>query len=315
MGTEALVSRASIVAMLIAAEVVVAGMALYVIGGHGRTFANGMHHVDFSARGLTPITVGATPHVVIDDAHSRIDVGTAADGRVHVRDLTEMHGAVFSSTPYPQLHVTRTGDGVRIERPAVGSLSNDMFGFSREAIEVLVPPASHLEIARCSGADITGITGGVSVRSQDGHIKLADVQGTVDAQSDDGYLDARNVRADRLAMTTSDGHLTLQDVTAASLVATTHDGRIEGTGLALVGTQAQATLHTDDGSITLGLAPDADLTIDASTGDGRIVVDGTRVDHDGSSGHTLRLGSGAGKMTVGSGDGSIHILTNGALVQ
>jgi hypothetical protein len=206
-----------------------------------------------------------------------------------------LHGAIFSSTPYPQLRITRTSDGVSIERPSIERLSISMFGFSREAIEVLVPQASHLEIARCSGADISGISGGVNVRSQDGHVKLAGVQGTIEAQSDDG-------------------HIALNDVTTSSLVATTRDGHIEGSGVALVGTEPQATLHTDDGSIRLALAPDADLTIDASTGDGSVTVDGTR-DRGDASHRTIRLGNGLGKMTVGTGDGSIHILTNGAPVQ
>lgn len=314
MGAETLVSRASIVAMLIAAEVLIVGMALHSLCGHALAFGPGVHHVDFTAKTIAPISVGETPHVVIDDSRSRVDVGTSNDGLVHVRDLTEMHGAIFSNAPYPQLHVTQTSDGVRIERPTVEHLSLDMFGFSREAIEVLVPQAARVDIARCSGANISGLTGGVSVHSQDGHIKLAGVQGTVEAQSDDGYLDARNVRADRITMTTMDGHLALYDVSAGSLTATTHDGHIEGGGLALVGAAPQATLRTDDGSIKLALAPDADLTIDASTGDGSILVDGTR-DNSDTSHRTIRLGNGLGKMTVGTGDGSIHILTNGAPVQ
>jgi hypothetical protein len=308
-------SRASIVAMLLAAEVLIAGMALHALCGHSVAFGRDMHRVDFAGKALAPIEAGASPHVVIDDSRSRVDVGISSDGLVHVRDLTEMHGAIFSSAPYPQLRATRTLDGVRIERAPAQRLSFDIFGSSREEIEVMVPAAARLEIARCSGANVSGITGGVSVRSQDGHIKLADVQGTVEAQSDDGYLDARNVRADRLAMTTMDGHLALYDVSAASLTATTRDGHIEGGGLALVGAQPQATIHTDDGSIRLGLAPNADLTIDASTGDGSIRLDGASANRDNSSRRTIRLGSGAGKLTLGTGDGSIHILTNGALVQ
>jgi hypothetical protein len=300
--------------MLVAAELLVVGMAIYSLGGQ-RTFAAGMHRVDFTPVQIAPISAGAAPRVVIDDKESRVSVTVSSDESVHARDLTQMRGAIFSSAPYPQLRVIRTGDGVLIERPSPQRLSIEMFGFSRQAIEVSVPSGSHLEIARCSGANVTGITGGVSVRSQDGHVTLASLTGTVDARSDDGYLDASNVRGDRLTMESMDGHLALRDVSVGALTATTHDGRIEARELSLTGERPDATLHTADGSVRIQLAPNANLTIDASTGDGHIVVDGSTLDHDDSAQRTIRLGNGSGKMTVGTGDGSIHISTNGAILQ
>ncbi|MBV8343795.1 MAG: DUF4097 family beta strand repeat protein [Candidatus Eremiobacteraeota bacterium] len=308
-------SRASVVAMLIAAEVLIVGMAVYAVSHGGTTFASGMHHVDFTPVAQAPVAAGDAPHVVVDDEQSRVGVTISNDGLVHVRDLTEMRGAVFSSGAYPQLHVSRTSDGVRIERPSTGHLSIDVFGFSNERIEVEVPRASRLEIARCSGADVSGITGGVSVRSMDGHITLADLQGTVDAHSSDGYVEATNVRGARLAMDSLDGHLSLQNVAVESLAATTHDGRIVADGLNLVGAHPDATLHTDDGSVRVHVPPSADVTINASTSDGSIVVDGVSQERDDSAARTIRLGDGTAKMTVGTSDGSIHIYTNGASLQ
>lgn len=314
MGTEALKMRTPIVAMLIAVEVMIVGMALYAVG-HGGGFAPGMHRAEFAGHSFAPLAVGPAPHIVIDDAQSRVTVAASSDQLVHVRDLSEMHGAFFSNANYPQLHVTRTLDGVRIERPSVQRLAFGIFGFSREAIEVMVPSGSRLEINRCSGANVSGIGGGVLVRSQDGHIEIADLQGSVDVSSDDGYIEARNVRADRLSMQTSDGHLALRDVAAASLSATTRDGRIETIDLDLLGHEPQAAFHTDDGSVRIALAPNPNLTLNASTSDGRIVVDGVSSRNDDGAQRTVRLGSGEGKLTVGTGDGSIHIDTNGAQVQ
>jgi hypothetical protein len=309
------VSRASVVAMLIAAEVLIVGMAVYAVSHGGTTFASGMHHVDFTPAAQAPVAAGDTPHVVIDDAPSRVVVTASNDGLVHVRDLTEMRGAIFSSTAYPQLHVTRTSDGVRIERPAAEHLSIDVFGYSDERIDVELPRGSRVEIARCSGADVSGVIGGVSVQSQDGHITLADLQGSVDAHSSEGYVEATNVRGDRLAVDSTDGHLSLQNVAVESLAATTNDGRIVADGLDLVGAHPDATLHTDDGSIRLRLPPNADVSINASTGDGSIVVDGVSQEGDDSAQRTIRLGAGTAKMTVGTSDGSIHIYTNGASLQ
>src|ERR1700729_63458 len=228
-------SRASVIAMLIAAEVLIAGMALYALGRGGATFAAGMHHVDFSAAQIAPVAAGATPRVVIHDASSRVHVGVSSDQSVHVRDLTEMHGGVYSSGSYPQLRVTRTADGVRIERPGSGRLSIEIFGFSTQAIQVDVPSGSHVEIAGCAGADVFGVTGGVSVHSRDGHVTLTDLQGAVDARSDDGYLSATNVRGDRLGMESMDGHISLKNVAVGSLIAQTRDGRIEADALSVTG--------------------------------------------------------------------------------
>lgn len=304
-------SRKSIVAMLVAAELLIVGMAIYSLGG-GATFASGMHRVDFTPVPLAPVSAGAVPHVVVDDRESRVTVTASNDEFVHVRDLTEIHGSVFSSAPYPQLRITRTADGVHIERPSGPHLAIAIFGYSREAIEVTVPAGSRVEIARCSGADVSRINGDVSVRSQDGHVTLSDLDGSVDARSADGYLQATNVRGDRLAIDSMDGHLTLRDVAVGSLTATTHDGRIEASDLSLVGERPDAALHTDDGSIKVYLAPSANLTVDASTGDGHVYVDGSSLDRGDSAQRTIRLGSGAGKMTLGTADGSIHIFTNGA---
>jgi DUF4097 and DUF4098 domain-containing protein YvlB len=305
-------SRASVVAMLVAAEILIVGMAVYAVGRGGASFAAGMHHVDFSAVPIAPIAAGASPHVVVEDAQSRVGVTTSSDDQVHVRDLTQIRGAVFSSAKYPQLEVTRTSDGVRIERPHVGNISVAIFGFSTQAIQVEVPPGSRVEIAKCAGADVSEVAGGVSVHSLDGHVTLTDLQGSVDAQSDDGDLRATNVRGDRLSMESMDGRLTLEQVDVASLSGTTRDGRIEATDLNVTG---DGTLQTDDGSVRTRLVPSANLTIDASTRDGKISVDGDSLDHGDSGQRTIRLGTGAGHMKLASADGSIHIFTNGAFQQ
>ena len=281
-------SRASIVGMLIAAEVLIAGMALYTIAGHGRSFA-GMHSIDFSGAAVAPIAAGFAPHVAIDDPASRVEVNASTDGLVHVRDLTQLHGAFFSNAHYPQLNVTRTLDGVRIERPHSSDSLFGLFGFLMQRIEVEVPQGSRVDVARCSGASVQGVAGGVSVRSVDGRVTLADVRGSVEVRSDDGRIE-------------------LQNVAATSLIADTRDGRIEASGLDVAG---DATLQTADGPIRVALARDADVTIDASTRDGRISVDGNSLDREDVAQRTIRLGSGAARMTLSTGDGSIHILTNG----
>ena len=74
------------------------------------------------------------------------------------------------------------------------------------------------------------------------------------------------------------------------------------------------TLATNDGSVRLDLAPSSNLTVDASTRDGSIYVDGHSTPSDGDAAQrTVRLGEGSGRLSVATGDGSIHITTNGAI--
>jgi hypothetical protein len=285
-----------------------------------------------------------------------VKVRLSSDGKVHVRDLTSMHGVVFSGTnTVPKLNVTRTEDGVSIERADYDDhWLHVSLGDSEQSIEVEVPAGTHLEITKSSGADVNGLTGGVKVSSQDGHITLVGLQGSVEAHSADGYIEASDLRGDTVTLDSADGHvkanvvrcqtLTLQsndgnvsaqDVAAQSFTARSNDGRIDAANLSISGAQPAATLHSDDGSVhvagrfaangtyevssgdgrvELALPGGSDLTINASSADGGIYVNGSSSSSDGDSHQqTIKLGSGSGAMRVSSGDGSIHLTTNGAL--
>ena len=221
--------------MLVAAEVLIVGMAIYAVGHGHASFAAGLQHVDFTAAPIAPVAAGAAPRVVIDDAASRVHVGVSPRRARPRRDLTEMRGAVFQPRSYPHLRVTRTSDGVRIERPARAasrSKSSDSASrpFKWTCREI---PTSRSPIARAPTS--SAVTGGASVHSNDGHVTLTDMQGSIDARSDDGYVSATNVRGDHLGMVSSDGHLALKNVAVGSLLAQTRDGRIEADALSVTG--------------------------------------------------------------------------------
>lgn len=329
-------SRTSIVAMLIAVEIVLAGLMIFVVHGGfegGNVFAaSGMHRVQFAAAPLAPIAAGTSPHVVIDDRDSFVTVTTSSDGEVHASDNTRVFGAIFSNESIAHLRMVRTADGVRIERPASahGFLS---FGSFSQEIAVAVPSASRLEIVQSSGADARGLQNDVSVLSQDGHITLEQIQGNVDAHSNDGHIDAIDIHGKSVKISTDDGRLNVRNVTASSLDARTNDGRLEARDLQFEGAAPQASLHTNDGSVhvsglfpasgsyqigtddgrvELALARGSDVTVDASTSDGSLYVDGQSFSGDGRSAHTTRVGSGTGNLRLTTGDGSMHITTNGA---
>jgi len=271
--------KSSIVAALVAVEVAIVAVALYAIG-FGRPGAfmaraqAGIQHYDFVGKPFPAMAAGTAPHVTIDDPESTVEVKTSSDGMVHVTDRTNVQGLRFpGDSGIPALSVSRTADGVAISRPPHERFF--VMGMSDERIEVDVPAASRLEITQSEGDDITGITGGVYVRSQDGHIGLNDVKGTVDAHSDDG-----SIRTHGLAL-------------AGNNTMSTDDGRIE-LGFA-PGADLNVEVGTDDGRITV---------------DGHRVA---RDDSDDDTSHyTMRLGNGSGSLHATTRDGSIHITTNGA---
>jgi hypothetical protein len=306
-------SRSSLVAMLIAVEIAIVGVAIYAVRS-----AHSLHNVDFVAKTIAPIDAGASPVIAVADADSHVVVAVSTDGLVHVKDLTSSRGAFFGDRlNVPQLEVKRTADGVSIMRPESNDSSlHFQFGWFERRVEVDVPAGSRIDIARCAGAEISGVGGGVAVESQDGRIVLADLSGTINAKSDDGSISASRVHGDNLSLQSADGRLTLTDVSASSLDAQTKDGSIEARGLSITGGAQHAVLHTGDGSIRVALAAAADLTVDASTSDGKVIVDGQSYKNGGdgdSAQHTVKLGSGSGTLQLSSDDGSIHINTNGAV--
>lgn len=285
-------SRGGIIAVLLAAEVFVAGAIVWVVNGHRFTVdAAGLQRTAAQGKTFAPIDAGSAPHVVVDDPDSRVDVAVSDDGKVHVTDATVAQGWVWGGGKRAPLQVARTGDGVSITRPGNSHL-NVMFGYLDERIEVQLPAGTQLDVQRCSAAEISGLSGAVRVHSVDGHITASDM------------------RTQNLTLASDDGRLTLSNVSAAALDASTKDGSIHADNLQTGG----GTLQSGDGSITVAFAPDANLSVHARTGDGRLTFDGRRAQRGGddASSGDYTVGSGGGSLQVTTQDGSIHIISNGA---
>jgi hypothetical protein len=281
-------SRVALVAMLVAVEVVIVGLAITSLGfGH---VSGARENESFVAKPVTPIAAGDSPSISIDDPDSTIDVTTSNDGLVHVQDDTSTDGwSWWSSGRIPQLQVSHSGDTVSIVRPEAHHVEMG-FVFFNHHVDVRVPSGAHVSVSQCEGASVSGVHGGLDVHSQDGGIDLSDIAGaSVVATSDDGHITA-----------------TALNPTGSSPSVTLHsnDGHIRASGVfAAHGTYE---LSSDDGRIDASMAPGSDVTIDPSTDDGQIRVDGNRYD-----GGSIRVGSGSGSMRLRTADGSIHITTNG----
>lgn len=277
-------SRTGVIAVLIAAELFVASIIAVSAGGLKTFTAMGdVHGLGNMSYAFPAIDAGDRPHVVIDDAGSRVTVSASSDGRVHVTDTKHMHG--WGSAP-ARLQVQKTADGVSIARPAASG-NTMIFGMEFGGTLVEIPAGATLEIRNSSGAD------------------LSDLTGTIAVHSDDGHISASNVHTADLSLTTNDGHISLTDVDAGKLQAVTSDGAIRVSNLRV----RTGVLHTSDGSIHVGFAGSGDVTVHAQTGDGSIRMNGIR---QAGSPAEYTFGNGSGTLDVATQDGSIRVNTNGA---
>jgi Putative adhesin len=290
-------SRTSVIAVLVAAEVVILGLAAFSIRGavSGNAFAGGPGSgANFAAKTFAPIAAGATPRVTIDDPNSGVTIGVSDDGLVHVKDDTSFSGlTLHGPNSYPQLSVTQDFNGVHISRPRYHEGWGMFIGFmnSRQHFEVQVPAAATVMVDECDNAEVSDLKNGATIKALDGRIELAHVAGAIVAHTDDG-------------------HIKVDDVTSSSLDLSSNDGWIEVRDLAAVA-GGKYSFTTNDGHIVVALARGSDVTIDASTNDGSMRVDGVRQHSDDDrKQQTIRVGNGASTMSVHSDDGSITITTS-----
>ncbi|GAC1652601.1 MAG: hypothetical protein NVS9B12_02100 [Vulcanimicrobiaceae bacterium] len=307
MGTSNLTvgTRATIIGTLFAVEVALFGAIVYFLGGaptHAASVNIGGERI------VEVLDAGSAPRVVVDDPDSRVVLTPSSDGRVHVTDRSALHGWMFGEPKaIAPVRVTRTADGVKIER---ASYSNTfmIFGSSTARIEIALPVQSAVEVKESSGTDATGLLGGAQIRSQDGHLTLRDLGGTIDAQTDDGHIDAIGIHSPSVLLNSKDGHIELRDVVTPALTAHTDDGRIEFLGaLAENGTY---DLRSGDGHISVQSPGIKALTIHALTQDGSIRIDGRRIGGEGDGKYDA-AGTASGKLSVQTQSGSITITTMG----
>jgi Putative adhesin len=293
-------SRISVFAILVAVEVAILGLAAYSVRGaaSGEAFASGGTGANFVAKSFAPIAAGTAPRVTIDDPNSGVTIGVSNDGLVHVKDDTYFSGVTLRSPQdYPQLTVTRDADGVRISRPTYHEGWRMFIGFSnsRQHFEVQVPATATVVVDECDNAEVSDLKNGVTIKALDGRVELTRVEGTIVAHTDDGRI-------------------TADDLTSPSLDLSSNDGRIQVNNLTTVA-GGKYDLATRDGRIDVAFARGSDVTIDASTNDGSIHVDGVRRQGDDRAQQSIRVGNGGSAMRVHSDDGSITITTNGPPAQ
>jgi hypothetical protein len=311
-------SRSSAIGVLLAAEVAILGLAAYSVRGavFGDVFTGGGKGPDFVAKTFAPIAAGSAPRVTIDDPNSGVTIGVSADGLVHVKDGTYFSGfGLRTPGAYPQLTVTQDSDGVHISRPAFHGGWGLFIGFSnsRQHFEVQVPANATLIVDKCDNAEVSDLKNGATIKALDGRIELTRVEGAIVAHTDDGHIAADDVTSTSLDLSSNDGSIELHNFagtgSAPFVRLRSGDGHVTANGLFPGG--GKYDVSTSDGHIDVAFARGSDVTIDASTGDGSLHVDGIRQrgEDDGAQ-QTVRVGNGGSAMHVHTDDGSITITTN-----
>jgi Putative adhesin len=313
-------SRTPLVGVLLAAEVAILGLAAYSVRGafSGNAFAGGgMGGADFVAKTFAPIAAGSTPRVTIDDPNSGVTISASPDGLVHVKDDTYFSGALLRNpNDYPQLTVTRDFNGVHISRPRYHEGWAMFIGFSnsRQHFEVQVPANAAVTVDECDNAEVSDLQNGVTIKALDGRIELTHVEGAIVAHTDDGHVSVDGVKSPSLDLSSNDGWIEVHNFTAAGSAPyvrlQSSDGHIAANGEFAAG--GRYDVATKDGRINVAFAHGSDVTVDASTNDGSLRVDGTRQSGDDGAQQSIHVGNGTSTMRVHTDDGSITLTTDGS---
>jgi hypothetical protein len=302
--------------MLLAAEVLIIGIAAYSIRGaaFGNAFAGGTAG-SFVAKTFAPIAAGSAPRVTIDDPNSGVTISASNDGAVHIKDDTYFSGLMLGNRlgDYPQLTVTQDASGVHISRPDYHE-GWAMFGFSnsRQHFEVRVPADATVAVDECDNAEVSDLKNGITIKALDGRIELTRIDGAIVAHTNDGHIKAEEVTSPSLDLSSDDGWIEVHNLAAAGsspyVRLQSNDGHLDVSGVFPAGGKYDLTTH--DGRITTAFAQGSDVTVDASTNDGSLRVDGVRQHGDDGAQQTVRVGSGASPMRIHSDDGSVTITTH-----
>jgi hypothetical protein len=158
--------------------------------------------------------------------------------------------------------------------------------------------------------DVRGVTGRVEVDTGNGDVDLSGAEGPlVRVDSGNGRVYATDVRCETLEIDTGNGRIEASALSTRSARLDTGNGSIELT-LDAVG-DGRYTLDTGNGTIDLRLPRDASVDVEADTGHGRVRLDvdddAVEMLHRRRDNVRFRMGDGAARMRLDSGNGTIHI--------
>jgi DUF4097 and DUF4098 domain-containing protein YvlB len=214
-----------------------------------------------------------------------------------------------------EVRSTQDGNRIRIEAPEP-KVSREVVGignFSGPSVSFVVrlPNKARLSATTGDGAiKVENLTGSVNLRSGDGSIAVDRVAGDITARTGDGALTLSDVSG-RVSVETGDGSIRV-DGRLETLTAKTDDGAVDVEADEGSAMKANWDVSTGDGSIMVRIPREFAGEIDGETGDGGVHsdIDGVQATRDedgdrgtirgraGTGGHTVRLRTGDGAITL-----------------
>jgi hypothetical protein len=294
--------RYAVVAALVVVELWIVGLMMRSLAGGGRETSVATSAASLGDAPPQVIETGAAPHVEIDDDTAILSVSVREGTTVSVTQQTRRHGWAHGSRE--PASVVKTSDGVRIV-DAGSSLTFSMGSLDRR-IDVVVPPGTTLDVQNAASATVTGLRGPAKLHSDDGTVVVNDHRGPLTVTADNGRIELRDVVSPFLDLTADDGRMVLDRVTADGVSIVSDNGRIDVARSVLRG----GKIKTDNGRVVLGLDPRSNVTVSAQASSGSVVAEpplAASIGNGEDQPSIIRVGSGAGRLDVGSDDGSITV--------
>lgn len=267
---------------------VAAVTCLLAVPGCVDIVANDVSHIEREERRLT---VQGTPSLTLATFDGAIEV--LSSDRPEVLVEIEKRGIDKEAADSIRVEISQNLNEISVQaKNRTGGDRKFLFGRQPSAaLRITVPRAAHVRARSGDGRiEVRELRGDVTVETGDGSIRIEAVDGAVDAQSGDGSIRVDGALT-RLRARSGDG----------SVVIRAADGSLA---------DADWSISTGDGSVTLELPARFDAELDAQTGDGRVVLRGTELSGEQRTGRRAvhgRLGAGGRNLRVRTGDGSITI--------
>jgi hypothetical protein len=214
---------------------------------------------------------------------------------------------------------------VRVPRGGALTVRNGVGAIVGETLDGRFDLATHYGDVR-----VASINGDLTVDTGNGDVSASEVKGRVTIDTGNGDVDVSGAEGDVVRVDTGNGHVVAEAVRSDRLEIDTGNGRIEASALATDSARLDTgngsieltldalgsgrfILDTGNGAIDLRLPPDASADVEADTGRGRVRLDlddpAIDVLHRRPDNVRFRMGGGAARIRLDSGNGSIRIWT------
>lgn len=226
------------------------------------------------------IPVGLAPVVVVDTFNGRISVTAGSESDVSVRVTSRGSGSDQGEAErdLANVAVSITSTDGRVTVAARRSDRPISLGDSGSDVEIMVPPASNLQLRTSNGRiEAANTTGSILARASNGAITTRGGR-DIDLDTSNGPVSV-NLAHGELRVRTSNGALDINAADDLVVNAETSNAPLTFSGSLAPG---RHTFATTNGDLTLTVPGDAAFTIDGITSNGRVQTDFQRLEVTGT---------------------------------